>query len=369
MENSKLNSIKGLKICFIAGTLGVGGAERQLYIIVNTLHRLGAEVSLIGLNKGEYWEQAIIQTGISYYSLDGKGSKINRLIKIVLLLRKIKPDIIQSQHFYTNLYATISGWILRKISIGASRSDLKVEVLSNGIFGIPSVMWPKVLVVNSLKSYEEALRMGRLKSSLHYLPNALDTNKFSNFLKKPISNQGPLVLIAAGSLIKLKRFDKFIELVKRLKTNYECPVKGMLIGSGVLEEALKQYAHDSGLDVKEMEFILHTTEPEVYFQKGDIFILTSDFEGTPNVVLEAMACGLPVISTKVGNLPFFINDRENGFFFDGSVDNLVEIVIGVMNDKELLDKVSSNAIQKINDVFSIEALESNLGHIYESILK
>ena len=134
-----------------------------------------------------------------------------------------------------------------------------------------------------------------------------------------------------------------------------------------MESELKQLAMGFGLSENEMEFVSQTSEPETYLRNGDVFILTSEFEGTPNVVLEAMACGLPVISTKVGNLPFFIKDREDGFFFDDSVDDLLKIVLELSGDKEILNVVSKNAIKKIEDCFSVGSLEINLASIYNVI--
>jgi len=368
MENSKLEPLQSLKICFIAGTLGVGGAERQLYLILSTLKRMGSQVSLICLNTGEYWEQPIKETGVSYYSLGGKGSKLQRLIKIISLLRKIKPDIVQSQHFYTNIYAAVSGRFLNIFSIGASRSDLKVEVRGNGIFGIPSLKWPRFFLLNSMRSFDQALAWGRSRSSTFYLPNALDTGKFNYVAASMRVNKGQFVFLAIGRLDDNKRFEKFIELISRLKKVYGNKVKGILIGSGILEDYLKACSRNFGLDKNDMEFISHTSEPETYLKSANLFILTSDFEGNPNVVLEAMACGLPVVSTKVGNLPFFIKDGDNGFFFDGTVDQLLKIVMGLMDDMELLNKVSINAVKKIEDCFSVEALEKNLAFIYNAIM-
>jgi len=368
MENSKLGSLTGLRICFIAGTLGMGGAERQLYLIISTLKSLGAEVSLISLKSGEFWEGPIVTIGINYYTLQGNGSKLKRLVQIISLLKKIRPDIVQSQHFYTNLYAAISGWFLKVISIGASRSDLNVEVKGNGIYGWALLMWPKFLLLNSMKSFEQALKMGRDKSRLFYLPNALDTKKFCRSQEGFETKRDPFILIAAGRLIRTKRFDKFIELVMRLNKEYNLLVKGILIGTGILEESLKQLAYGFGLSEDEMEFISGADKPEFYFQNGDLMVFCSDFEGTPNVVLEAMACGLPVITTKVGNLPFFINDKQSGFFFDGSVDNLTENVVEIMKHREVLRNISENAMKIINETFSVNALESNLVNIYKSII-
>ena len=140
-----------------------------------------------------------------------------------------------------------------------------------------------------------------------------------------------------------------------------------MIGTGALEAYLKQYAQNAGLTQDDFEFISHTSEPEVFFKKADIFVLTSEFEGTPNVILEAMASGLPVVSSKVGNLPFIIEDGMNGFFFDGTVDALFKLIGNLLKDPKRLDLIAFNARKTIEGNFSLKALEPNLLYIYNAI--
>jgi glycosyltransferase involved in cell wall biosynthesis len=368
MENIKSDSLNGLRVCFIAGTLGVGGAERQLYLIISTLKRLGSEVSLICLNNGEYWESVIKETGINYYTLNGKGTRLKRLIKIIFLLRRIKPHIVQSQHFYTNIYVALGAFFCGAKSIGASRLNLEVEINEhNSIYGKMSFLLPQYFAMNSFESVEYGIKISRGKKRIFYLPNAVDDSKFIPQLGR--KNSEVFTLLAMGRLESQKRFDKFIDMLGLLKRRHYDKVKGIIVGNGSLEDDLKRQGELLGLTSSDLEFVACTDSPQSLMHKSDIFILTSDFEGNPNVVLEAMACGLPVITTKVGNLPFFIKDREEGFFFDGSVNNLLEIVIDVMNEKEILNRVSNNAIQKINENFSIKSLELKMELIYKSIIE
>jgi glycosyltransferase involved in cell wall biosynthesis len=361
-------NIKGLKICFIAGTLGVGGAERQLYIILSTLKKLGASISLISLTNGEYWEQPIKDLGIDYNTLKGRGNKATRLLKIITLLIKIKPAIVQSQHFYTNLYAGIASKFCGAISIGSSRSELRVEIMLNGFFGPVCYKVPKYIIANSQKSVKQAIVLGKKASRVFYLTNALDLQKFSPG-NKAKSDKDNITLLAIGSLISLKRFDIFIDLVARLRLIYGERIKGQLIGNGVLGEQLRQLAINAGMQQDAFEFVSNTHAPETYMRDADFLIICSEYEGTPNVAIEAMASGLPVISTKVGNLPYFIKDGENGFFYDHSVEQLTEILTDLINNKEKAAVVSANARKTAEELFSTEALEKNLVLIYEQITR
>lgn len=367
MENEMIPNLKGLKICFIAGTLGMGGAEKQLYYILRSLVAQGANVSLISLSTGEHWEQPIKDLGVHYYFLKGKTSKPARIWAIRGLLNKLKPEIVQSQHFYTNLYAATGAWFCGAKSVGASRSELKVEIRLNGRFGMPSFRWPQYFVLNSMLSVSQAIELGKLKSHVFYLPNALDTEKFSQDIQYSSIEKKQLTILTIGRMTIEKRFDLFIELISNLHAKYGDRIKGQLIGDGKLSVELKELAAKRGLGERELEFVQKTDRPEDYLKQADFFVLTSEFEGTPNVVLEAMACGLPVVTTKVGNLQYFIKDGENAVFSDNETEELSEKMVALIEDKDRCIRLSSNAVKTVNEWFSIEQLGKNLSGIYLQI--
>src|SRR5437867_9101972 len=101
-------SLRGSKICFIAGTLGQGGAERQLFYVVRMLARLGAEVRVLCLTEREFWEKKIIAAGVAVTYVGRSKSRLLRLARMAAALRRFRPDVVQSQHFYTNLYSALS---------------------------------------------------------------------------------------------------------------------------------------------------------------------------------------------------------------------------------------------------------------------
>jgi glycosyltransferase involved in cell wall biosynthesis len=366
-RNIKKNPLEGLKICFISGTLGVGGAERQLFYIIRATKSLGADVSLICLNNGEFWEKPIKETGIAYYTLRGKGNKITRILKISGILRKIKPDIVYSQHFYTNLYAYAGALFVGAVSVGSSRNELKEEIKHNGIFGKPAFCFPDYFVANSILSIDQAEDMRRSKKSIFYLPNALDSLIFAPGDESVNVKKNKYTFLTIGRLEPQKRTEKFVSLIAGLKERYGNKIKGVIVGSGSLEIQLKEFASTLGLTDEILEFVPFTKNPDLYMKSADVFIMTSDYEGTPNVILEAMATGLPVITTNVGNLPNIITDKVNGFIFNGEPEQLINISDELIANDYLRENISGNARKTIEDQFSISALETNLKKIYLTI--
>src|SRR5689334_14656274 len=116
-------NLSKLKICYLAGTLGQGGAERQLFYAIRALRRGGATVRVLSLDAGGFWEAPIKQLGATITCVGQAHSRFNRVCRIVKALKDEPADILQSQHFYTNAYASVSALFLNHKPIGALRSN------------------------------------------------------------------------------------------------------------------------------------------------------------------------------------------------------------------------------------------------------
>ena len=93
-----------MKICFIAGCLAQGGAERQLFYNLKFLKNKGIDPLVICFTKGDHWEKKIINLSIKVINIHKQKNPLSKLLKIILLLRYHRVDIVQSQHFFTNIY-------------------------------------------------------------------------------------------------------------------------------------------------------------------------------------------------------------------------------------------------------------------------
>lgn len=298
-----------LSICFVASTLGQGGAERQLYYILKTLRSLGVDCNLIYFNEGGYWVDPIKKLGVQVVYLKEKN-KLLRLLKIISFIRKHKFDVVQSVHFHTNLYVALASRMLKQTHIGAIRGDIYCELAKFGYLGQLCFYLPDFLVVNSKASISNAIKLGKPKEKLFFLPNVVDDTIFVPKENKEVANK--LTGIFLGSFRQPKRVDRIIKLADKCK-NEAIPVEFHLYGEGALKNELVVDAQSRGLLNNNVFFMGNTNNSSETLQSGDFLILTSDNEGTPNVVLEAMSCGLPVISTEVGDVSDIVKNHQNGF--------------------------------------------------------
>jgi hypothetical protein len=112
------------------------------------------------------------------------------------------------------------------------------------------------------------------------------------------------------------------------------------------------------------------SEVALYMKTSDLFVLPTHSEGMPNSLLEAMACGLPVVATPVGGVPEVIHDRENGMLVPvQEVSGLYESMLMLVKDKSLRDRMSTAAVNTITQNFSWSKNANDHIKMYQSIFE
>jgi glycosyltransferase involved in cell wall biosynthesis len=352
-----------MKIYFLAGTLSQGGAERQLYYMLETLVRSGANPKLLCLTSKEFWEEKIQQLNVPIIWVGQCGWKLWRLAKIIAILRKDRPDIFQSQHFYTNLYVVAASRLLGIREIAALRNDAISEVNANGrVYGPLSLRAPRLVAANSKAGIRNATQLGMPASRLYYLPNVVNCEQF----KPSDQRDGKTIrLLTAGRLVPQKRVDRFLSIVKRISENTSTKIKATIVGDGPERSQLEKEASDLGLLPHLLEFRGIVPDMIQVYRETDIFLLTSDWEGTPNVLLEAMASGLPVVATRVGGVPNLILNERTGFLVDPrNQHSFTSILLRLIKDPNLRAEMGQRARRYIEANHSLEKLPIVLENLY-----
>ena len=355
--------LRSLKVCFLAGTLGQGGAERQLFHILQALRRAGATPRVMCLRQHEFWEDRIREFGVPV-SWVGCASKMGRILRIISELRRDPPSVFQSAHFFTNAYVGATARRLGFAGIGALRSNGAMDLADCGWVGSwLNLRTPHLVAANSQAAMAFAVRLGVAPDHLFLLGNVVDTDQFS---PGPGRGPGPVRLLSVGRLIPSKRLDRFVDLLARLRLESKCDVIGAIVGDGPLLGALKAQAAALGLPSSVLAFHGSVAEVAPIYRASDVLVMTSEAEGTPNVLLEAMASALPVVSTAVGGVPEIIRDGRNGFLVGSSdqsglstaVERLVlEPALRLAMGQQARDYVVAN--------HSLERLPSVLSALYE----
>lgn len=366
-----MRNLSKLKLCFLAGTLEHGGAERQLFYILQALCHAGATPRVLSLDRGEFWEDRIRDLGVGVTCVGDQPSRLRRLFRILKEVWKNPPDVLQSQHFYTNAYVGVAAWLSQAIGIGAMRNNGSAEVRESGrIGGRLNLHFPGTIAANSQIAIQYAIARGVPASRLYFLPNVVDTEWF-----KPSGciSKHPLTLIAVGRLVQQKRLDRFVSLLDRLRRNFRLNVKGLIVGPGCQNEDLRpeleSQARRLGLFSEGLQFRGGVSDIRSVYHEAAVCVLTSDFEGTPNVLLEAMASGLPVVSTKVGGVAGIVRHGQTGFLFEpDNHEGMVSALVELVKNEELRTDMGQRARAYVEENHALGRLPAYLSGLYQLVL-
>ena len=360
-----------MKIAYIAGTLGQGGAERQLYYFIKSLIIDGHKIKCFCLTKDEFYQEQIEKLGVEVIWFGQSTSKIKRLKNLWNLISNFKPDIIHSQHFYTNLYGCLIGRLKNITSFGSFRNNYTDEVKSNGkILGNLSVIVPKKIISNSYEAIQNAINAGVDNKKLLYLSNVVDENIFHQFTKRVINKNEIIKILSIGRFNRQKRYDRSITIIDLLAKKYpDVLFEYNIYGKGELESIISQWA--LAIEAKNLKVNIYppTSNTALVYNQHHFFLLASDYEGTPNVVLESMSTGLPVISSKVGNLNFMFHNEEKGskpiiLVQKDDIGKYVESFSSLMDNEKAYSQLSEDGLTFAKNNLSISNLSKRLISIY-----
>ncbi|MDH7515008.1 MAG: glycosyltransferase [Bacteroidota bacterium] len=360
------NELSKQRIAFIAGTLGQGGAEKQLYHLLQILTGEGVKCAVFSLTKGEYWEEKIRELGVPVIYCGGNGTKISRFISLLRAVTAFQATIIQSQHFYTNLYAITLSLLTKAIAIGAVRSELQAEIQNCGyIIGFLNLYCPSYLFINSRSSFTKVINKKHHNKKSFFLPNVVDVDFYKQCQK---SNTGTFTLLAVGRFSEEKRYDRILDIYVNLTNEVKSKARVILAGTGPLKYDLMDKARKYGLNRNRCIFTGNYTDTVELYKSADVYLLTSQYEGMPNVVMEAMACGLPVVATAAGDTPELFPPELRWLVIDPySPDAFVSVLEKLYHNPDLRLEIGRKLRNYIVDHHSLEVLRPRIIETYRSV--
>lgn len=226
----------------------------------------------------------------------------------------------------------------------------------------------KATVVNAISPrVAEALRnYPHCPPDVPVVWNGVDTTIFHPEQEKP-SRRGSILSVGRlGPGKGLEDLIKAISLIPKLDT----PIT--ILGDGPLRSSLEADVKAYGLTNK-VRFVGHITDRNQlagFYQQACLFVLPSHHEGLPTVLLEAMACGCPVLATRVGGIPEVIQDGINGQLVPPKEPHQLAAAIEMLlADRSRLEGFGMRARQTIEQRFSWERISRTFADLYSSMLK
>lgn len=328
-----------MKVLFLTGEIGFGGQERQCVNLYNALNERDISCKIFVWNSSNIDNNDIIIA---------KGNFFQKIMHLGSVIKKEKYDVLFCMTFYLNIISYLMSKISNIKSLGSIRNNLSVmRSEMNFIFFIINYIFPKKILSNS-QNYNT--NFNYLNKKIYYLPNIInfESKVKSNF---NISKDNEINTLSVSRLYKVKNIDFIIDFVNYIHLR-GFNIKHCHYGDGPELERLKNKINDLGLtnifQIKE-----GTTAIEKSYTNADFFFHSSKFEGMPNVVLEAMFFGVPVISSDCGDLNRIVKNEINGYVFPHfDLESYFKVFNKLVIEKNLYNNISINANKTIESDFS-----------------
>lgn len=316
------------KIACFTDSLGSGGAQRQLVGLACLLKEQGYDVEVILYHDLPFYKHILDSSGIKNFVI-ASGCKLPiRLWKLLNFFRNNKYDVVIAYQAMPSLIACILRLFLKwdKLIVSERNTTQNLEFRERLKFLLYRMA--DYIVPNSYSQQNFIIEhYPHLESKVKTITNFVDVEKFCPCSEKNI-NPFPIVLSVAR-IMRQKNVLNYIMAVKRVKDKgYKFRVKW--VGANLQDEYYRECCRlIEELRIDDVfEFHNATTTIVNEYRNAEIFCLPSIYEGFPNVICEAMACGLPVICGDVCDNAHIVSDNENGILFNPynveSIANAVE---------------------------------------------
>lgn len=323
-----------MKVAIIVPVFVTGGAENMAAQLAVNLDRTKVDVEVISMypRQGHVYEKKVEDAGIPIHYMDKQGhASLGAMVRLWKCLSRMKPDVVHT-HLYAAFYAM--PWVLthraKQVHTIHTKPDKEFNTpVLRLVLRLMSRMGKLRFVVISKVNQQiacEAFHCG--PEEYPCVNNPVELQRFYSGEKDPES----VTFVSVGRLNYWKNFSLALRAMPGVLSRIP-NARLVIVGDGELSQDLHREAETLGVQ----EWVIFAGEqarPEDFLARGDVYLLTSHVEGLPLSVLEAMAAGLPVISTNVGGMPDLVKD--NGVLIaDEDQEGLVREMIRFARDPEL----------------------------------
>jgi len=347
-------------VTFVLGGLNYGGAERVASYLIHFWHQNHHTIKLV-TRKGSEHDFFVVPESIPRIVLGGEGESANKLIAllknipyILRLRRAIKKSdtpVVLSFLTKTNIHTILACFGLKKKVVISERNDTTKQ-----FFPFP---WPSLrrllyryadivtansdIAIHGMKQYVPEHKMIMIPNPVILADETANPHQSENIL-------------TVGRLVPHKAHWLIIEAFSMLPVDFRENWNISIVGEGEEDKVLIKLSEDRGIkDCVNLPGLVSELAP--YYTNAGIFILPSEYEGTPNVLLEAMSAGLPcIISDSLTEARKYVTDGQNGFYFkNGNAADLSEKIFLLMNRPDLRKTFGNYSIERIKE-FELTAI-------------
>lgn len=396
-KTSEYGLNRPLRVCMVSPLYhtSLGGVGSQALALTEKLGAFGIDLFVIA-RKMKGFPEYTFSNKIPIYRVWCLRPHIHNLVEMsllnlitslsfcfstafILLKKRKKYDIV---HFHgASLFLILNIFILKlcgkkifaKVAgpkLAGEAGDLKGRYALMGKVAIWMLKKVDCFIATSARIEEGLLNEGYDRRRIVRISNFIDKDIFfpadkksRAHIKKELSLNKRKIVTYAGRLIESKGVHVLLESWKKI-TKDSSDIFLIILGRGHLEKKLKEQSRILGIE-ESIKFCGSVNNVRDYLIATDFFVLPSFREGFPNSVLEAMACGLPVISTKIGGVVDVINNGKNGILVEpGNVNQLEDAIKKLTSDKDYARVLGKNALKTIREKYDINIIVKKYIELY-----
>ncbi len=358
-----------MNIAYIITGLGFGGAEAITIDIANRIAYAGNNVLLLYLT-GENTQEHRIASQVKVVGLDMRKTPagfIKAFIKARAILKEFHPDIIHAQMIHANIFARLLRIVYHQPTLICTEHN---KYIGNA-FRMKLYRYTNCLSDLNTNVSQEAVdyfieQKAFKKSNSKAVYNGIDLSRFipnpavrQTIRKQYDVSENEFLFVNVGRLTEAKDQHNLIEAFSTLSN-----ARLMIVGEGELLTDLKKLTSDKGIE-NSVIFAGNHKNIEDYYCAADCFVLSSAWEGFGIVLAEAMACGLPVITTNAGGCAEVINQSEWVVPIRNSTalaEKMTAILEKTQEERELLGKKN----RMLTERFDINKIVEKWQSLYEN---
>ena len=358
--------------------LSVGGSQTALLRLLEKIdqNRFSPSVACLYDGDGETGRR-IRGLSIDVTDLAMTKTSLFSWLRLYRLLRQQRPLILHCWLFHPSILGRILGRMARvPIIITSRRNDQVGGTLREYVNRWSGGLSDRTIAVSESARTIEIQRAKVPPDQVMVIPNGIETEKFSTLTPEVglefrrrlnISAEVPL-LGSVGRLHEQKGYNQLIRAMVKIRARVP-KARLLLVGEGECRGDLERLARDLGVT----EAVIFTGKrmdiPQI-MSALDVFVLSSLWEGMPNVILEAMAAGRPVVATRVGGVPEVVTDDVTGLLVSPRDPTaLAEACIRLLRDTRLQDRLGSQARRHVLEHFQVDAAARSTEALYEALLQ
>jgi len=353
-----------MRVALIASSLRRAGAEKQFCYTARALAAAGIDARVFYLGAGDYYQKILTEADIPVRQIFNRGQSYLMLLRLIRALAVLKPEVVLASQFGDLMFAGLAGRLCRALVLGGVRSDGFYEIRTSGWRSSWMLKLAHGLIANSHRAMDNLASLGIDARKIAIMPNVIDLADFDQKMTNPFVSPVPadrIPITAVGSLQNCKRFDRFIDGLA-LARRKEPALFGIIAGDDLGERAaLELRAKGLGLLPGHFTFLGDCDHIPSLLAQSRLLISCSEYEGFPNVILEAMSARLPVLTTPSGDAARIVKDGTTGFLLKpDDAQGMADCIVNLVRNPTLAEQMGESGRNQVERHYNITSLAPRL---------